>query len=85
MPAFFLGLLLLATALLRAHSVPRWQPILLIIGVFAAYAGPSGGPLGALAHLLLGAAIAALGWALINRTETHALPATTSGTATHAM
>jgi hypothetical protein len=61
-PALFLGFILLAIAMLRARSVTRWVPILLIVGVVCIGAFSTGGGLRAgIATLPFGVAVAALG------------------------
>jgi hypothetical protein len=47
--AFTLGGLLLATALLAARAVPRWQAILYLVGMLATLGGAPGSPLGPIA------------------------------------
>lgn len=59
-PAMLVGLLLLGIALLRAGSVHRTIPIVLIVGAVLAGLAPGGGLAGAVGHLPLAAALIAL-------------------------
>lgn len=58
--AFTLGGLLLATALLAARAVPRWQAVLYLVGMLATLGGAPGSPLGPAAFGLVTIAAAAL-------------------------
>jgi hypothetical protein len=80
-PALFLGLILIAAALIRARGVPMWQPILIIAGGVVAFAAPSGKLPGALANLPLAVAIIALGLQLLRQAHEPATPAATAVTA----
>jgi hypothetical protein len=59
-PAMLVGLLLLGIALLRAGTVHRAVPIVLIVGAVLAGLAPGGGLAGAVGHLPLAAALIAL-------------------------
>lgn len=60
-PLFVIGSILLGIALLLARAVPAWAAGLLIVGgVLVPFAG-GGGPLAALTHLPLGAALCVIG------------------------
>lgn len=60
-PGLMIGTLLVAIGLFRARLMRRWPAILLGISVVPVFVAPSGGALGAVLHLPLGIAIAALG------------------------
>jgi hypothetical protein len=59
-PAMLVGLLLLGVALLRAGTVHKSIPIVLIVGAVLAGLAPGGGLAGAVGHLPLAAALVAL-------------------------
>jgi len=60
-PGLMIGTLLAAIGLFRAGLTRQWPAILLGISVIPVFAAPSGGALGAVLHLPLAIAIAALG------------------------
>ena len=71
-PAMLVGLLLLGIALLRAGSVHRAVPVVLIVGAVLAGLAPGGGLAGAIGHIPLAAALVALAvrlWATTHATE----------------
>jgi hypothetical protein len=74
-PAMLVGLLLLGIALLRAGTVHRAIPIVLIVGAVVAGLAPGGGLAGAVGHLPLAAALAALAVRLWGTTRATARPA----------
>lgn len=63
-PGLLIGALLVAIGLYRARLAPRWPAILLGISVIPVAVAPSGGALGAVLHLPLCVALAALGVAV---------------------
>ena len=63
-PGLLIGAVLVAIGLYRARLAPRWPAILLGISVVPVFVAPSGGALGAVLHLPLCVAIAALGVAV---------------------
>lgn len=70
--AFTLAGLLLATALLAARAVPRWQAVLYLVGILATLAGGPGSPLGPLAFAVLTLAAAFLAGHIIRSNDTAA-------------
>lgn len=52
-PLFSIGMLVLAIGLIRARKVALWQPILVIVGLVAAFGAPAGGLPGAIGHMPL--------------------------------
>ncbi len=77
-PLFTIGMLLLGLALVRTRVVPRWQPVLLILGAVAAVGAPGGGAAGALGHAPLAVALVALArevWQLGRAREAATAPA----------
>ena len=63
-PGLLIGAVLVAIGLYRARLAPRWPAILLGISVVPVFVAPSGRALGAVLHLPLCVAIAALGVAV---------------------
>ena len=63
-PGLLIGAVLVAFGLYRARLEARWPAILLGISVVPVFVAPSGGALGAVLHLPLCVAIAALGVAV---------------------
>lgn len=68
--AFTLAGLLLATALLAARAVPRWQAVLYLVGILATLAGGPGSPLGPLAFASVTLAAAFLAGHIIRSDDT---------------
>jgi len=60
-PGLMIGVLLVAVGLFRAGLVRRWVAVLLGVSVVPTLVAPAGGALGAVLHLPLGVALAALG------------------------
>lgn len=76
-PGLAIGPVLVAIGLYRARLAPRWPAILLGVAVVPVFLSPSGGALGAVLHLPLCVAIAALGVAVwrSGQPDTQSLPA----------
>lgn len=70
--AFALAGLLLAMALIAGRAVPRWQPVLYMVGIVGSLAGGPGSPVGPLAFAVVTVAAAFLAGHVVARDNTGA-------------